>query len=353
MIINNAIQQIMKHIIKSITAGLLAISVCACSTTQKITINGTSGSRIYTPSGDNLGTIPESGKLKVALSDGYYYPYLLSQPQGADYKMPFALNFEHCNHTGTKISRGVGYGLTMIGCGVTLVGAGCMIAAAASDDEDNTTLFGTITGIGAGVAGVGAAIGAPAGSRLEQVTYEYKFKYLKNQYTNDDLVPRPLAPYGVPKTSAAQQAKAQNTSATAVENSESASVSVARRQLSERSTKTLRDYGSQVSGSYTGSGKLMLGKEVIEQYANIRVVIERVGKEEVSVKVIEANGNEFFPNGSTYSVKKNSNSSYSLKHENVSTATISIDKAKKLVYLHPRVNIDGDIYTLQITATLQ
>ncbi|MBO7317455.1 MAG: hypothetical protein J6U43_01875, partial [Bacteroidales bacterium] len=62
-------------------------------------------------------------------------------------------------------------------------------------------------------------------------------------------------------------------------------------------------------------------------------------------------GVEFFGEASSYTVKRNSDKTYSLIHEKVSEATIEINAVNNMLYLHPRVNIDGDMYILEIKAS--
>ena len=129
--------------------------------------------------------------------------------------------------------------------------------------------------------------------------------------------------------------------------------SIITKRLTDKSTKSFKDYGAMIEGIYVGTGKLRLRDDIVERYSGIQVVITRIDKDRVDVNVVEDNGNEFFSNPSTYEIVKNANNSYTLTHSDISKATIKIDKHKNAIYLHPRVNIDGDLYVLEISATLQ
>ena len=124
------------------------------------------------------------------------------------------------------------------------------------------------------------------------------------------------------------------------------------KKLNEKSTKSFKNHGATVQGSYIGTGSLTMGGQIIESYKDIAVKIVRVDDNTVTVNVTESNGVDFFNEPATYTIKKDANGNFTLTHDDIAKATIKIDRNKKAIYLHPRVNIDGDIYTLKITATL-
>ncbi|MBQ4162386.1 MAG: hypothetical protein IJD84_05820, partial [Parabacteroides sp.] len=125
-------------------------------------------------------------------------------------------------------------------------------------------------------------------------------------------------------------------------------VSVSKKRLSDKSSKILKDYGKQIEGVYIGDGTLTQKKETIEIYNGIKIKIERISKNEVNVNVEESDGTEFFEAPSKYKIIRNKNGSYTLKHSNISTAIITIDKNGNLTYLHPKVNIEEELYVLKI-----
>jgi hypothetical protein len=74
--------------------------------------------------------------------------------------------------------------------------------------------------------------------------------------------------------------------------------------------------------------------------------LERIDKSHVKVTFYEAD-EEYFESPDTYEIKYNSDGSYSLIIPTISSATITIDKKGNLTYLHKKVIIDGDTYTLK------
>lgn len=100
-------------------------------------------------------------------------------------------------------------------------------------------------------------------------------------------------------------------------------------------------------GTYQCSGKLLNGYSTDEEYPSVQIVIEQIDKTLVSVDVIES-GESFFESPMEYTVKANGRSGYLLTLQGVPDATIEITKSGKITFLHKKVNIDGDIYTLSI-----
>lgn len=325
---------------------ILMIST-SCSTTQKIQVSGRSGTKIYTPTGTALGTINNDGIAQITLPSDAYFAYLLSMDSESNEIVPFALDYKNHGYTGAKFAKGLGYTLSGIGLGTTLIGTIALVAAAAQGDDDNTELFGLISGAGAGIAGVGAAIGVPADSRLAQLDHDYQFKYLKTQRTNQDIqFTQPTFNRRPSEISNRVNGQSEQARATADHKDQS---SVSTKKLSNKSTKTFSDFGAVIEGEYIGTGTLYLGQDVIERYSDIQVSISRVDKTTVEVNVIESDGNVFFSEGATYDIKKDKIGKYTLTHSDISKATIIINK-KQASYRHPRVNIDGDIYILEISA---
>ena len=89
--------------------------------------------------------------------------------------------------------------------------------------------------------------------------------------------------------------------------------------------------------------------KVIEEYSTMKVVVLRIDNSSVNIDVIE-NGESYFSTKTKYQVKKKGKNTYVLSLDGISDAFITIDSAGHLTYIHPKVNIDGEIYTLNITA---
>ena len=170
----------------------------------------------------------------------------------------------------------------------------------------------------------------------------YSYEYLSTQKTNQDLTfTQPVL------TKAKLKPKTDSTSG----NVSSASSKSGKKVASSKTTRTIQDNAAKIEGTYVGNGTLKQGSEVVERYSKISVTIKRQSKDAVLVNVIEPDGTEWFVNDCDYTINKVSKGKYYLTLDGISTATIEIDKQNNLVYLHPRVDIEGDIYTLSITAS--
>ena len=341
------------------TAAILACAMLAsCTTTQTIRVSGLAGTEIYTPSKTKVGTINNLGTAEITLDSDAYYAYLLSKAEGSDEYVPFALDYKNHSYAATKMALGAGYTITSIGLGATVIGTIALCAAAGMEDEDMTSLFGTVSGIGGLVTLAGVGIGMPADSRMSQLDHAYQFKYLPTQSTNQDfaftqpnlkIVSQPVqeeTKANVESKKATQETKDSSVSSKSLKSSTST------KKLNDKSTKSFKNHGATVEGSYIGTGSLSMGGQIIESYKDIAVKIVRVDDNTVTVNVTESNGVDFFNEPATYTIKKDANGNFTLTHDDIAKATIKIDRNKKAIYLHPRVNIDGDIYTLKITATL-
>ena len=313
-----------------ITVIIVVVLFVSCSTTEKFYVSGTPNTKIYTPAHKHVGTIGPNGTAKIELSSNHYYAFLLSKDAGSDTYIPFALDYINKNRAGEETL----YATLIYMSALT---AGCAIAATA----DNVGII-----LGAGVGGptiLGGTAYGIASARSGQTSYEYQFKYLNNQSTNSDLN-FTKAVFTEPYKNAGQVNHDISTSPIVEE------TSVSKKQLTEKSAKTLKNYGKQVAKVYVGTGQLTQSQITIESYNDIKVVIEYVNKDEVQVNVTESNGSDFFADYSLYKVEKRTNGSYLLTHSKIKEATIVIDNNGNLKYKHPKVDIDGDVYELNISA---
>lgn len=308
----------------------------SCSTTEKFYVSGIPNTKIYTPSNVHIGTIASNGKAKIEIPSDDYYAFFLSKSPNSELYVPFALDYEKRGRFRTKVIEATGQTIAAMGLAIELGGLILLL--------DGDEAAGTLVAAGAGVVGVGAAIGAPASSRLGQKSYEYQYQYLNRQQTNEDLQ-FTKAVFNEPFKGASQTQTMKETTLKKVEEG----TSVSKKRLSEKSSKSLKDYGKQTEGEYVGNGTLTQNGETIESYNDVKVRIERISKNEVYVNVI-ADGEEFFERPSKYKITKNKNGSYILKHSNISAATITISKNGNLTYHHPKINIEGELYALKISA---
>ena len=311
----------------------------SCYTSSKFIVEAVPGTEILTPDRVPVAVADNQGKAKVIISDDEFYAFLLSHQPGTQDYIPFALDYKYKSYTGTRVQYWLGWFLACGGMIPTIVG---VVAVAQGDDDTALPLFG----LGAGMIVAGTAMGFPANCRSDQRNQDNQYKFLSQQRTNQDL---PITIPILVSENVSREKPVQPKQVVA----EADSSTVSTRKIGQRSNKTLKDYGTQLQGTYIGTGKLTKGKETIESYNGITVIITRMDKDMVLVNVVESNGEPFFPSESQYKVEKKNNNSYELTLEGINSAKIKIDKDKNCLYLHPRVNIDGDLYTLSIDAKLK
>ena len=330
----------MKRLIELLGIVICVILLHSCTTSQKITIQGTPGTEIYSPAMERLGTVSSNGKVSFKISSDDYFSYLMSKNAGANELIPFALDYKRHSFIGTQILKWTGYTVVAAGAFSALVGG---IACIGGDGDE---VGGPFLAAGGGAAALGAIIGMPADMRSNQTQYEHKYKYLSVQETNQDVHFTQIVDVGYRKTKHNYDNNAPHVSDRA--NNGSPSSTATRRKCSV-SKRTLNDNAKLVSGSYFGTGYLTQKGKVIEEYAKIKVVIARIDNNNVNIDVFE-NGESYFSKTNKYQVTKKGKNTYVLSLDGISDALITIDNAGHLTYIHPKVNIDGEIYTLNLTA---
>lgn len=284
----------------------VCLAVSSCVTKQKITVFGAPGTEILYPDYKKVGTIQSNGQLQFKLKlDGDYYPFLISHKPETEEYVPLALDYKHKNNSWIQPTWTI----------LTISAVGIPISAAMSP---------FIEGFG-------------------NTTVENNFKYLTHQHTNDDFVFTEYANTGEKR--AVGLSASIGTSITKQE-----TFSTARTKTS-KAARTLKDYGKAVAGTYRGTGKLRQGDTVVESYNNMTLTLERIDKNTVTVTVTDDYGEPFFSRADRYVIKKGRGRSYRLTLSGIPSATISVNDNGKLTYYHPKVNIDGDIYTLEISAS--
>ena len=288
---------------------ITCLAVNSCSTMQKITVFGTPDTEILGQDYKKIGTIQSNGQLQLKIKNYDYLTYFLSHTPGTEEYVPFALDYKYKNYSTAQ----------------------------------NIHLFFLCSFVGIPLA----VFISPFANGSE-----YNFKYLQTQRANDEFVFTAYKNTGerraVGMSSGISTASGGVTTASATQEG----VSTARPRT-QKAARTLKDYGKAVAGTYRGTGRLKQGETVVESYRNMAVTIERTGKNSVTVNVIDDYGEPFFSNKGTYNVKRGSGQSYRLTLDGIQSATISVDGNGKLVYIHPKVSIDGEIYTLEISALKQ
>lgn len=324
----------MKRLIELLGIVVCVILLHSCTTSQEITVQGTPGTEIYSPTMDRLGVVDSNGKVSLKISRHVYYSYLMSKNARTNEFVPFALDYKYCNNTLADAVYYVGSVTALTGALIT------GISLAAGDTPEITT-------IGAAMLASGALTAIPSYIYTRKTHGYDQFKYLNKQRTNQDFIFLPIKDTGYNKTLQNDSNKYLETPTS--EESSDSSPAVTRRK-SSMSRHSLTNNAKLVSGTYSGTGYLAQKDKIIEEYSNVKVVVSRIDNNTVNVDVIE-NGESYFSTKSKYQVKKKGKNTYVLSLNGIPDAFIKIDNAGHLTYIHPRVNIDGEIYTLNITAT--
>lgn len=336
----------MKRTINYIIIACVSFITFSCTTKQKFTVYGKPGTLIYKPNMSHVATIQNNGSVKVKLDSDNYYAYLLSRDANSERVIPFALDYKNKNYTGKRIIAGTTYMFLGASLGATIAGS----AAYLGGSED---IAGTFLAAGGVLAGLSLAT-ACANEQLNQTPESYKFKYLPSQTTNQNVVFTDYIENGQIKGSIKDENSSPANHKHVQQNNnqkstQATSISVAKIK-SSKSTRTLKDYGRIVEGNYIGEGKLLQGEETIEDYKRIKVSLMRVDKNTVAVNVYDDNNEAFFLKNSNYNIKKTKANEYTMSLDGIPSAIIVINDKNNLIYIHPRVNIDGSMYTLEISA---
>lgn len=305
----------------------------SCKMSQNFVINGTPGTEIYSPSMEKIATVQSDGKTTVKIHGDEYYSYLMSHEPNSQLFVPFALDYERKNHPGARISKLFAFPLVLYG-GAAFIGG----------------TFLTIYGEGSGLllAGLGAGFSALGlASFRDDLPYMYQYKYSRYQRTNEDFKFAPIVDNGIKKSDCNSANREDSSDGIKQDKKGNASITDVNSSSTAARRKSI-DFAQVVSGTYLGSGTLSYNGSTIESYSSIEVVIDRKTKNTVNVKVIES-GESFFASDLEYPVKR-VDDGYELKLIGISNAVISIDNNGNLSFYHPKVNIDGVLYTLNINA---
>ena len=123
---------------------IISMLICSCSCSMKMTVSGNPGTEIYKPNGEKLATISTNGQAKVKLECKSYYGYLISKDSNTGKSIPFALDWKKCNRHDITLAWVTALPTIYVG--------------------EFVFLF-----------------------RGFQMAHEYKYKYLPEQRTNEDL----------------------------------------------------------------------------------------------------------------------------------------------------------------------
>lgn len=278
------------------------LSSCA-SIQQQITVQGAPDTKIYNAEFEHLGTIQANGTTQIGISKSTFDPYLLSWSENYKTFIPFAIDYKESNHHRRIVS---------IPAWITYFGGLWQLHYLSCN----------------------------------KAYINHQFEYLPEQQTHQDLSFTNYEDKGPKRKIGGQEVETEELTATPSTHSAATSKDL---PGASQSAKTFKDLGNLVSGTYVGTGKLILKGKTIEEYGNMQVVLTKINKNSVNVKVIESSGENFFSSENRYGIEKKEGK-YSLTLQGIPTATITIDKNGRLSFRHPKVNIDGDMYTLEISA---
>lgn len=304
------------------------IILTSCGVTQKFTVEGHPGTEIYDPSNRFLGVIDNSGQTKIVLPRKQYgkkyLAYLLAKESNSDLYVPFALNYKN-KKVLAPLWGGVAMPLT-IGAGIG--------TSLASDDEAATVIGGALVGLGTAQL-IAWPIYCAAAGPSERFRYEpiqttiQNVNFVKPTYTANPKNRRKLNNSNRGNDGTSSEVKS----------------------FGEKSKKSLKDKTSSIVGNFDHiKGSLLDNKgKVVESYTDAKIIIDKIDNNNVSVRVLDDNGYEFFATPSKYSISNNKDGSLTLTNVGVKTAIITFSNNGKLEYYHPKVNIDGDIYILKVS----
>lgn len=302
----------------------------SCSSTQKLEIYGKSGTEIYTPDMNKIATIPDSGVTCLEINKDKTYHFLLSHEKGDNIYVPFGLDFSKRYSEGLKFGKYVGIGFASVGTFVSSIYG--TVFYLAGEESLGTTLW--LSGLG--VAAVGGAIGIPCAIISSWDQYNYKYKYLSEQHTNQDIVFTPL-----------KQTAEYKTLDKSSQNISKSKANTERRRFSSGGSQSNKDQMSVITGTYSGKGELLDGSDVIEEYTDLSIVIKKKSENTVSVEVLASDGYSYFDEEMIYSVNRQDNQ-YVLKQKG-SNSRIVI-KNGNLSYTNHNINDGEAVFTLKITA---
>jgi hypothetical protein len=280
------------------------LMIVSCSTTKTVSIHATPGTKISTPNYSQSVTVPNSGCVDFPISYDNYYGYFLAKSSNQDVAIPFGIDTKFKSYTGIGLVGVLGIPFLVIPTYIVW-------------------------------------------DRMNSLGASMQFTYREDQSALD-MGTAPLISRDPKKSelvAASSKQSAQRQKATSSTTQESGQISIG-----EGSTaRTRSDYAKNIQGTYIGSGALLKSNTLQENYTDVKLVLERIDKSHVKVIYYES-GEEYFAAPDTYEVTRNSDGIYSLVITNIPSATITIDKNGNLTYLHKKVLIDGDTYTLKASA---
>lgn len=333
---------------------LACVVMFSCKSTQTLRISGKPGTEIYSAKMRKMADIPQSGVASVVVSADDFNAFMYSHEKGSDEYVPFALNYKTDKHTGAKVLKGLGIGLSF--GGAIALATGLIISATGGGS-------GVMIG-GLGAAGLGLCVGIPMSHRCGQDQFVNNYSYIKDQKTNQDIVFSPLVQTADYKTLSNKKAKqveekkqsavknyekeVNNETKAAVAENKVNNVSEDKSRREERKpTASSIDYSGSVVGTYVGKGRILESGEVTERFNDMAVIVRPYSDNMVKVSV-KVSGLFLFRDEALYSVSK-SDGMFVLNNK-AFNSTIRIDEYGDMSYERKKMDEYGSDGVLKVTA---
>lgn len=333
----------------------------SCSSVQKVIVNGKPGTEIYTPNLKKVTTISDDGVAIVEINKKNTYHFLISRENGSGEFIPFGLNFEKKSAAGVKLGKYTSIAIAAAGCYTELMGLVFFLF-----DEPEVGSILTLAGLG------GVLVGAPLvsifGTRADYDQNKYKYKYLEEQKTNQDILLSPLKQTADYKTVSRKKYHKPSYEMVKVEKNEikekkymdfsdnkqeEKPIAINNSSSTDSKSKYVQNvstnHSQQVVGTYYGYGRLMSDNELVERYDNLKIVVSKRTDNMVKVDVYIRNSIPYFNSDNIYNISKTYNE-YTL-HHTTNDSYITIDENGILNFTYKNIRNKG--YVLKATAEIK
>ncbi|MBO4264135.1 MAG: hypothetical protein J5871_05600 [Bacteroidales bacterium] len=156
-------------------ASLATLLLSACSTTTMLKVTGRPGTVISDASGQALGTIRPDGTESFKIDRKDYYAFLLAREPGAQYPVPFAMDFNNASFRAGLVKTAVAVGGVTASVGLLMEVVGARVGSS------ETTIGGLIAAL------AGLAVATPCALALERHDISNGYRLHENQTLNNDL----------------------------------------------------------------------------------------------------------------------------------------------------------------------
>lgn len=278
--------------------------------------------------------------IKITVPANEYVGFLVATDPRAGLRVPFGVDYKRKVYNGDGVMTG--FGIATATGGAVLSLAGLCLAKTDGDLAVGIGLPGLAT-----VAG-GMLLTTSGVQHNNLVSHDYKFTYVPRQRISFDVISPILAHVDPPK---------ETPTDTPLHTSKSTGSSYRTKTPSKSSTSSKNkkylptDNAEQISGTYSGTLKIMEGQETVESYSKASVELLKIDKSKVKV-TIKIRGENFYDEDdvdmiATIIPEKNGN--YILKLESNSDAIIKVTKTKALSITQKIYGPNGEQAVLSFT----